>query len=456
MVDLLGAGAFQAARASTIRPAVIPDNAPGDIDSWAVDCTSPQLADGTENRAAHINALLAQLRRVIRANGVPESNTDDEMLNRAVRRQRSNYIDAAGVGGTANAITLTPPVAFAAYGDMSFTPLRFVIETLNTGPVTITVSGLGAKALLKNSGEALVGGELVVGALAEVIYDGVAFRLQSLFGAGGSFRVRLAANLSLYVNSSTGSDTTGAGSVALPFQTLQKAWNHISANYDLNGYTIVVNCTGAFTAPLIAIGAVPGQLNQESLQFVGNIADPSAVTIGVTNAAAVVGSGSARLIIRGFFLTANGTGGPLGGVGLAASDGGSISYGNIRFGACSRAHVASVTGGRVYGMVPAQGSVIAGNAPIHAFSDVSGYIDLGATAYTFSAPATFSTAFAFAQAGGTIIAYNGVTFGAGSVTGARFNAIVGGMIDTLGGGVGFFPGTIAGGTGTGTETGFYR
>ncbi len=80
MTDLLGPGAFGAARSVTSRPSLVPGNASGDVDSWALDCTSPTTNDGTENRAGLFNMLLAQLRAVIRKSGVTADNTDDSMV----------------------------------------------------------------------------------------------------------------------------------------------------------------------------------------------------------------------------------------------------------------------------------------------------------------------------------------------------------------------------------------
>jgi hypothetical protein len=80
-------------------------------------------------------------------------------------------------GGTANGITLTPASGLPAYvqGEV----VSFVAAATNTGPATVNVSGLGAKAITKNGATALQGGEIVNGAVVTMMYDGAQFQLVS-------------------------------------------------------------------------------------------------------------------------------------------------------------------------------------------------------------------------------------------------------------------------------------
>lgn len=78
-------------------------------------------------------------------------------------------------GGTANALTLTPSPALAAY--TAGLTVLFLPASANTGAVTINVSGLGAVALTRLDGGALIGSELVAGEVTEIVHDGTAFRL---------------------------------------------------------------------------------------------------------------------------------------------------------------------------------------------------------------------------------------------------------------------------------------
>lgn len=82
-------------------------------------------------------------------------------------------------GGTADALTLTMTPAIPAY----VAGQRFVAKSgasPNTGPATLAVSGLAAKAIQRN-GAALAAGEIPASLWFEFLYDGAAFQI-SPFG----------------------------------------------------------------------------------------------------------------------------------------------------------------------------------------------------------------------------------------------------------------------------------
>ncbi len=81
------------------------------------------------------------------------------------------------VGGTVDAITLTPAPAITAYAaGQQFT---FVAAGANTGAVTVDVSGVGAKAVTKNGATALEAGDITSGAVVRLHYDGTQFQVLS-------------------------------------------------------------------------------------------------------------------------------------------------------------------------------------------------------------------------------------------------------------------------------------
>lgn len=172
MANPLGPSAFGAARATSARPSVPPNNS--GPDTWFGDCSSPTSRDGTELRAAFLNAVLAQFREMIRAGGAPEDNSD-EMLLRAIRSQRVNFAAAAAVGGSANAVSLAFDPPFSSLSDLVGVPLRFLVESNSTAAVTVSVDGLAATALHYVSGEPISSGGLVAGRLIEIVYDGSRF-----------------------------------------------------------------------------------------------------------------------------------------------------------------------------------------------------------------------------------------------------------------------------------------
>lgn len=182
MANLLGPNAFGASNSSATRPANTPDDSGSD--TWFKDCTSATARDGTQIKAAQLNTWLALFRSLIRGGSVTEANADDAMLLRAVRSQRMNWLT---VGGTANALTLTPSPAFASLSDLVGVPLRFLTgASANTGAVTLAVSGLTATAVTRADGAALAEGDLPAGRLILVMYDGSAFRVLAGVTAGSS------------------------------------------------------------------------------------------------------------------------------------------------------------------------------------------------------------------------------------------------------------------------------
>jgi hypothetical protein len=82
---------------------------------------------------------------------------------------------SATVGGTADAITLTPSPALASY--VAGEAITFIVASTNTGAVTVDVSGLGAKSVTKTGTVAMASGELVAGQLVTLRYDGTRYQL---------------------------------------------------------------------------------------------------------------------------------------------------------------------------------------------------------------------------------------------------------------------------------------
>ena len=86
----------------------------------------------------------------------------------------SPFVGATAVGGTANAITLTPTPAITSY--TTGKGFSFFIETANTGAVTLAASGLAAVGLRRSDGTAFTSGDLVVGRHVVAVYNGAQFR----------------------------------------------------------------------------------------------------------------------------------------------------------------------------------------------------------------------------------------------------------------------------------------
>jgi hypothetical protein len=98
-----------------------------------------------------------------------------------IRNNRGQYV--ATVGGTADAITLTPTVAITAYA--AGQRFSFIASGDNTGAVTVNVSSVGAKSIKMNDGSstALSVGTIQGNAVVDIEYDGTNFLLLNATGA---------------------------------------------------------------------------------------------------------------------------------------------------------------------------------------------------------------------------------------------------------------------------------
>jgi microcystin-dependent protein len=156
------------------------DAAGVDIVSDDHDTHDQDIADGLNQ------ALLKDGGNTATANipmgGFRFSNLGDATtLNQAVtaRQFLNNSVQYCSVGGTANTVALSTGFSATAY-TAGFT-VSWVVGATNTGPVTINVDNIGAKALVRADGAhtALQAGDLPVGALVEAQYDGTRFQLRS-------------------------------------------------------------------------------------------------------------------------------------------------------------------------------------------------------------------------------------------------------------------------------------
>ena len=80
------------------------------------------------------------------------------------------FVPASGVGGSANAITLSPTTPIAAY--VAGQSWRFVAKAANTSQVTVNVSGLGNRNLTYANGNTFAGGELQIGGTYDITDNG--------------------------------------------------------------------------------------------------------------------------------------------------------------------------------------------------------------------------------------------------------------------------------------------
>ena len=136
------------------------------------------------------NAICKDGQSEISAN-IPFNNKKITVLAPATARtdaaSLANVQDGTGVyvgtvGGTADAITLSPSPGIAAY--TAGQTFRFLASGANTTTVTVQVSGLaGPKAITKNGSTALAAGDIPSGAMVTITYDGTQFILGTVGAA---------------------------------------------------------------------------------------------------------------------------------------------------------------------------------------------------------------------------------------------------------------------------------
>jgi hypothetical protein len=251
-------------------------------------------------------------------------------------------------------------------------------------------------------------------------------------------RNALTANLTVYV-ATTGSDTANTGlSAASPFATLQKAYNFISNNFDLQGFTPTIQLAdGTYTTQLVINGSPTGR--PQSIAVVGNTTTPANVILDMT-AADCIQVTNAFVTVSGMELRTT-----AGLSCIAALEGSDVTIGpGMRFGA-------SLTGTQLYsapGKIHLNNSyAIVGSAGYHWHVRVGGRIDTpfgGAIVITLSAGLNFANGFAGLNFAQLFIAPGTLSFAGSAATGMRFFSHFGGRIESGGLGYRGFPGNAEG------------
>lgn len=220
------------------------------------------------------------------------------------------------------------------------------------------------------------------------------------------------------------------------FLTIQKAIN-VAASLDFNGFNVTIHVgAGTYAGAVSFSGPFVGTGSNGLLQLTGDTTTPSNVIlsggIGVTNGCIVY--------LGGFKMTS---------LVFCSSCGVLNINGQMGYGAVGGQHMLVTYGGSVN---ISANYTISGNATIHWLVKQAGRITAVGITITFSGTITFSSLFAYASQGGGILEVNGITW-VGTFTGQRFNAELCGGIITGGGGINYFPGTVAGTT---TSPGWYQ
>jgi hypothetical protein len=259
-------------------------------------------------------------------------------------------------------------------------------------------------------------------------------------------QVKLTSNLNLYVNPSTGNDLNTGTSPSTAFRTIQHAFDVGFSNYNYNRNALIVNlAAGTYTAGVSLLGMPVGC---PVVNLVGNVVTPSSVQINVTNGNCIITSVGTLLNVSGVTLSASGTATLTTSLGYGVIT--SQSYCNMQncvFGSCGTIQGTSVNGG----ILTLGNCTFTGTSANGLYAQNTGTITMANTSATYSG-AVYTGANISAIILGSFIGI-GCLF-AGSCTGVRFNVSYDSVIQTAGGGINFFPGSIAGNVSNATG-GFY-
>ena len=218
-----------------------------------------------ENKGAFFSAVLAQIIATVRNEDVID---DGNLLGKIVQMwqmllQHQYFID----GGVSNALLINNPVSPA--GALTFevpqdgTEIDVRINVTNTGPSTLDWMGIQTVPIIHPDGLPLTGSEMQGGSINKLVKFGSSWLLLT---SALEYTV-LGGNTQFFVNASTGNDNNTGFSSGSAWATLQHAWNVIQNTVNLNGFSVTVNCTGAFTAGINAVGTVTGFVGSGSLTF---------------------------------------------------------------------------------------------------------------------------------------------------------------------------------------------
>lgn len=265
---------------------------------------------------------------------------------------------------------------------------------------------------------------------------------------GGRTRLRLAANLDLYV--ATSGNDSNPGTVGSPFRNIQTAINYVYDRLDLNGYNVTIHiAAGTYTEVLQIryppVGAAPVGT---PITLIGDTTTPANVVITTSDANSNVISVAfgAAANLKGLKLVHTAVVGYAALLGVTGGSWASISA--IEFGASPYDQMAASSGGVIASLASdwqrtdAAAYKIVGGAQTHARVYSGGGITCTNSTITLTGTPGFGTALAVAGQGGTLW-FNGCTF-SGSATGKRYVADAFGLINTAGGGASFLPGNVAG------------
>ena len=214
--------------------------------------------------------------------GAGTASTDSARLGQV----QSGAATLIAITGTDTVVgTLTPTLTAYAAGQQ----FSFVAAATNTTSMTLNIDGLGAKAITRSGATALIAGDITVGKMITVIYDGTQFQTSDA-------RVPISTGVSglgTGVATALGVAVTGSGSVVLSASpTLTGTMTAATISATTVGATTVNATTGAFsgaiTGGVTATGSTTSRTLATRFADTANVKDYGAIGNGVANDTAAI------------------------------------------------------------------------------------------------------------------------------------------------------------------------
>lgn len=264
-------------------------------------------------------------------------------------------------------------------------------------------------------------------------------------GAQYNPRSRLAAALTLYVNSSTGNNNNDCLATGDPCQTIQGAVNKAYANFDHNSFTPTIQLASGVTQTE-CVQITQNLIGASVLAIRGDTSNPQNYTVNCT------GGGDAFYVknrgiadIRGITITTAG-------YAITVEQGGIADFGNVRFGTASAGHVRALDSGFANCVAAYE---ITGNGLFH-FIAQKGRIKCSFQVTIATARAFTTYAYSLEQGLIDAVGYTSTGAGVAGTTGKRCDIIRQSAISTNGGSLAtFFPGNTNGTADAATFSLFY-
>jgi hypothetical protein len=400
---------------------------------------------------------------------------DDSDLHQLGKAVQSMLLLSDDDAGTTNQIQVTMTPAPTAY----FKYMQVICKIAHdiTGAATLNCNALGPQHIVHIDGSDLGAAELKGGSITCFEYDGTNFQIAWSTGTriGGSgvnpgAPIYLTAPTDYYVDNTAGSDTLYDGTTAAvvagtthgPFKTIQKACDQVP-KYNLNGWTITIHVADGNYAPFSA----RPMNGSGSVRITGNPATPANCTIaGVGATAANFSFTGGTYYFEGFSLSSSGTPGPGDPLCCIAIAGNTTTVwiGAMRFGPCASASIAVGLGALTGNSTPGVAWTIVGGASGWAPPYNGNFIFCGGgqVGYTAGGGPNITIANAVNFPGGFIGSWSFGNFGllysslagAANVSGPRFYVTGISLIQSGGGGLNYWPGSVAG-TAVAASGGYY-